>query len=113
MPVSFKFYDEDGFCKDYNALPQEAQSALLAYLNRLQQQPDSPDLRTQSYGADRFAYIFHSQYVVYCHVERDSTTVPEQVVRFEILAVESLNRVLREPDLDNGIVAGLRRRLGI
>ncbi len=90
MPVSFRFYDEDRFCNDFNALPNEAQSALLTYLDRLQVQPDCPDLHTQDYGADRFAYLFHTQYVVYCHLERESTESTGQVLRIEILSVVPL-----------------------
>ena len=116
MPVRIKFYDEDKFFADFEALPQDARTNLLAYLDRLQQNPDNPELHTEDYESDRFVYKFDSFYVVYCHLEREPselTPLSARVLRIEVLSVEPLNRVLRGKSLYGGIVKRVKDLLGI
>ncbi len=99
MPTPpIKFYNEEKFFKDFDDLPKDAKDDLLEYLDRLQRNPDNPELRTEDDGPDRFAYRFHAEYAVYCHLERERpklTILWSQVLRIEVLSIEPLRTVLQ------------------
>jgi len=75
----------DLFEKDWDTLPPEAQNALLQFLEKLQRDPDSPDVlrKSQSHGR-YFAYQFDGGYVAYWTIKRGSDSRPERIELLEI-----------------------------
>jgi hypothetical protein len=115
MQVPFKFYDESKFFGDFEALPRSAQDNLLAYLDRLQKNPDSPDLHTENNSPNRFAYEFHSGYVIYCRLERAASPLTDllgQVLRIEVLSIGPIS-VAHKTGLYDAITRRIRDQFGL
>jgi mRNA-degrading endonuclease RelE of RelBE toxin-antitoxin system len=75
----------DLFEKDWDTLPPDAQNALSQFLEKLQRDPDSPEVlrKSQSHGK-YFAYQFHGGYVAYWTIKRGSDSRPERIELLEI-----------------------------
>jgi len=97
MPPPLKFYDK--FWDEYESWPGEVQEALTAFLNRLQKNPNSPELlgECELDSQGRLAHRFHRDYVAFWKFERGYeggvTDIKGGILKIDVLAISSIQEI--------------------